>query len=80
LKLLAGTALGFGILIGVTQVGFAEDALTNADSNGGLMYGRTYHKTRFSPLTQINTQNVGQITPRMANSPVGNAVSKLPSY
>ena len=33
LKLLAGAALAFGILIGVTQVGFAE-ALTSADSNG----------------------------------------------
>ena len=61
LKLLAGAALGFGILIGVTQVGFAEDALTSADSTGWAMYGRTYDNTRFSPLSQINTENVGQI-------------------
>ena len=51
LKLLAGAALAFGILISVTQVGFAEDALTSADSNGW----------RFSPASQINTENVGQI-------------------
>jgi hypothetical protein len=50
LKLLAGAALAFGILISVTQVGFAEDALTSA-SNGW----------RFSPPSQINTENVGQI-------------------
>jgi hypothetical protein len=37
LKLLAGAALAFGILIGVTQVGFAEGALTSADSNGWAM-------------------------------------------
>ena len=60
LKLLAGAALAFGILIGA-QVGFAEDALTSADSNGWAMYGRTYDNIRFSPLGQINTENVGQI-------------------
>jgi alcohol dehydrogenase (cytochrome c) len=61
LKLLAGAGLAFGILISVTQVGFAEDALTSADSNGWALYGRTYDNTRFSPLGQINTENVGQI-------------------
>jgi len=32
LKLLAGAALAFGILIGVTQVGFAEDGGENLHS------------------------------------------------
>jgi hypothetical protein len=34
---IAGAALAFGVLMGVTQVGFAEDALANADSNGWPM-------------------------------------------
>jgi quinohemoprotein ethanol dehydrogenase len=37
--------------------------LVNADSDPGnwMSYGRTYNEQRFSPLKQINDQNVGQL-------------------
>src|SRR5882724_6565039 len=37
--------------------------LTNADADPGnwMSYGRTYNEQRFSPLKQINDQNVGQL-------------------
>jgi len=37
--------------------------LDHADADGGnwLSYGRTYSEQRFSPLTQIDTHNVGQL-------------------
>jgi len=37
--------------------------LTNADADPGnwMSYGRTYSEQRFSPLKQINDQNVGQL-------------------
>src|SRR5581483_2711822 len=31
------------------------------DQNDWLSYGRTYSEQRFSPLTQVNTGNVGQL-------------------
>jgi len=37
--------------------------LTHADADPGnwMSYGRTYNEQRFSPLKQINDQNVGQL-------------------
>jgi quinohemoprotein ethanol dehydrogenase len=40
-----------------------EERIINADSEPGnwLAYGRTYEEQRFSPLTQINTESVGEL-------------------
>jgi alcohol dehydrogenase (cytochrome c) len=42
----------------------ASDRLLHAhrDSADWLMYGRTYDSQRFSPLTQIHTRNVGELS------------------
>src|SRR5579885_2115094 len=37
------------------------EMLVNPSPNDWLMYSRTYDAQRFSPLTQINRQNVGQL-------------------
>jgi len=50
-----------------------QEMLLNPSPNDWLMYSRTYDAQRFSPLSQINKQNVGQL--RMAWSrglPQGN--------
>jgi alcohol dehydrogenase (cytochrome c) len=50
---------------GITQVQnykpVTEDMLLNPSPNDWLMYSRTYDAQRFSPLKQINRQNVGQL-------------------
>jgi PQQ-dependent dehydrogenase (methanol/ethanol family) len=38
-----------------------QDMLVNPSPNDWLMYSRTYDAQRFSPLTQINRQNVSQL-------------------
>src|SRR3954466_4675986 len=38
-----------------------QDMLQNPSPNDWLMYSRTYDAQRFSPLTQITKQNVGQL-------------------
>ena len=47
--------------------------LLNAQDNAGewLMYGRDYRNQRFSPLDQINRENVGQLRPVWAFSTGG---------
>src|SRR5262249_2879866 len=42
-----------------------DDDLLKAGANDAnwLMYGRTYDAQRYSPLKQINTQNVARLTP-----------------
>ena len=45
-------------------IGLIDDArINNADSEPGnwLAYGRTYEEQRFSPLTQINRETVGEL-------------------
>jgi alcohol dehydrogenase (cytochrome c) len=44
------------------------------DPNNWMLYGRTYDNQRFSPLDQINTSNVGSLTP-VANIQTGVAAS-----
>ena len=67
--LLAGVAFGAG-LVGSAAVATANDALqqTAADPNAWAMNGRTYDNTRFSPLKQINTENVAASASPMPSS------------
>ena len=44
-----------------TFVPVSEEMLLKPSPNDWLMYSRTYDAQRFSPLNQINTQNVGQL-------------------
>jgi PQQ-dependent dehydrogenase (methanol/ethanol family) len=59
---LGGVALGIGLLAS-PGVATANDALLQAaaDPNAWAMNGRTYDNTRFSPLTQITTENAGRL-------------------
>ena len=56
-------ALGLLAASGLGAAARADDALDKAaaDPNGWAMYGRGYDNTRFSPLTQINTQNASKL-------------------
>jgi quinohemoprotein ethanol dehydrogenase len=47
----------------VNSVGVTGERIATADADPGswLTYGRTYSSQRFSPLTQINDRNVGQL-------------------
>ena len=38
-----------------------DEILKNPSANDWLMFSRTYDAQRFSPLSQINRQNVGQL-------------------
>jgi len=49
---------------GRTYTAVTEEMLKNPSPNDWLMYNRTYDSQRFSPLTQINKNNVGDL--RMA--------------
>ena len=42
-----------------------DDMLLNADKDAQnwLLYGRDYQTTRYSPLTQVNRENVKKLTP-----------------
>ncbi len=62
-KWLGQTALVAGVLLAAPGVGVADEALDKAlqNENNWAMYGRTYDNQRFSPLKQINDQNVGQL-------------------
>ncbi len=53
-------AAGALLSMGVAQ---ANDSImkAQADPNNWPSYGRTYENTRFSPLKQINTKNVGKL-------------------
>lgn len=59
----ACTALTAALLLGATGAVRADEALDKAaaDPNNWAMYGRSYDNTRYSPLNQITTQNVGQL-------------------
>ena len=60
---LGGVAFALATLAASHGTGVADEALDQAlrnDSNWA-MYGRTYDNERFSPLKQINDQNVGQL-------------------
>ncbi len=60
---LGAAALALGLLVASNGIGVADEALDQAARNDSnwAMYGRTYDNTRFSPLKQINDQNVGQV-------------------
>lgn len=60
-------ALGVEVLEGKHFSHFVtDDMLLNADKdpNNWLHYGRDYESTRYSPLTQINQQNVRDLVPK----------------
>lgn len=61
--LLGGAALAMLILIGSAGLGRADQALDSAVHNpdNWPMYGRDYTNDRYSPLKQVNTQNVGDL-------------------
>jgi alcohol dehydrogenase (cytochrome c) len=71
------SALGGIALAGLNQTtsmaDVSSDALTKAQDNAGewLMYGRNYLNQRFSPLDQIDKDNVGQLKPVFAYSTGG---------
>ena len=57
-------AAASGTLETEPTIGLIDDARINAaDSEPGnwLAYGRTYEEQRFSPLTQINRETVGEL-------------------
>lgn len=59
----AAIAITVGLLGSIPGVALGDEALNRAmqvDSNWAT-YGRTYDNTRFSPLSQITDQNVGQL-------------------
>ena len=60
--LLGGVVLGAG-LVGGFGIARANDGVIQAaaDPNAWALNGRTYDNTRFSPLTQITTGNVGKL-------------------
>ena len=62
-RLLCGIAFAFGCLAALPDSGHANDSLikAQADPNNWAMYGRGYDNTRFSPLSQIDTQNASRL-------------------
>jgi glucose dehydrogenase len=54
----AGTPIGFSQVQNFTPV--TKEMLLNPGSDDWLMFSRTYDAQRFSPLRQINRQNVAQ--------------------
>lgn len=45
----------------VTKVTAARLAAANDETSNWLSHGRTYDEQRFSPLTELNTENVGEL-------------------
>lgn len=60
LALVPGTMIGQGI---ETYRLVTEERLVNPEPENWLMYRRTYDGWGYSPLNQINTQNVGDLVP-----------------
>ncbi len=60
---LSGACFALGVLAAGVGGARADDALNKAlaDPNGWASYGRGQDNTRFSPLTQIDTKNVGNL-------------------
>jgi PQQ-dependent dehydrogenase (methanol/ethanol family) len=60
---LSGACFALGVLAAGVGGARADDALNKAlaDPNGWASYGRGQDNTRFSPLTQIDTKNVGHL-------------------
>ena len=58
--------VGLALALGACQPGASSvdgRRITEADQHPGdwVSYGRSYDEQRFSPLTQINDQNAGQL-------------------
>ena len=62
-KILLFSCLAAAPLLAQTQgyVPVTQQMLENPSPNDWLMYSRTYDAQRFSPLKQINKQNVNQL-------------------
>ena len=56
-------SIAVGAAIGVPGVASANDELMalSQDANNWVMWGRTYDGSRYSPLNQINKENVGNL-------------------
>src|SRR5436190_1169838 len=70
LGIVAWLGLGGGALCArepeAAPVGAVDDGdlqKAAADTSNWLMYGRTYDAQRYSPLKQINAENVGRLIP-----------------
>jgi alcohol dehydrogenase (cytochrome c) len=61
--MLIATAMTAAIFLAQTAafVPVTDEVLRNPSPNDWLMFSRTYDAQRFSPLSQINKQNVGQL-------------------
>src|SRR5262249_29551575 len=59
--ILAITAAAVAVAQVKTFVPVTQQMLENPSPNDWLMFSRTYDAQRFSPLTQINKQNIGQL-------------------
>lgn len=68
--LLPAAALSLGVLAGCTEVFPGEEAggvdaamllAADSDTANWISHGRTYYEQRFSPLDQINAENVGDL-------------------
>ncbi|OFC69629.1 PQQ-dependent dehydrogenase, methanol/ethanol family [Alteromonas confluentis] len=61
--ILAGLIISYIVTPCRAQEAITSETLVNADSNDSawLSYGKNYSETRFSPLTQINQKNIGQL-------------------
>lgn len=75
---LAAQGSGGGTEPAAAHTPVTQDMLLNAQQSGDwLMYGHNYTNNRFSPLNQINTQNVRNLVPRMVFQ---TGVEKLGSF
>src|SRR5579862_8692746 len=55
-----------------------QQMLENPSPNDWLMYSRTYDAQRYSPLNQINKQNVGQLGLAWSRGIAAGAVETIP--
>ena len=65
-RIWAGLAIATGLLLAAcqpAQKGVDERRLNAADSDSGewMTTGRTYSEQRYSPLTKVSTDTVGQL-------------------
>jgi alcohol dehydrogenase (cytochrome c) len=63
---------------GVTRFPVTEKMLENPDPADWLMYSRTYDAQRFSPLDQINRDNVGRLAKAWSVPLPGGVVENIP--
>src|SRR6185295_4496574 len=55
-----------------------DEMLRNPSANDWLMFSRTYDAQRYSPLTQINKQNVGRLTQAWTRPLAAGVIENIP--